>query len=41
MPKEIRQIVKEDIMPLDIYTKNRKELRKNIVNSFILIMFHA
>ena len=32
MPKEIRQIIKEDIMPLDTYTKNRKELRKNIVN---------
>ena len=32
MPKESRQIVKEDIMPLDVYTKNRKELRKNIVN---------
>jgi hypothetical protein len=32
MPREIREIQKEDIMPLDIYTKNRKELRKNIVN---------
>ena len=32
MPKERRQIIKEDIMPLDVYTKNRKELRKNIVN---------
>ena len=32
MPKEKKQIVKEDIMPLDVYTKNRKELRKNIVN---------
>ena len=32
MPKESRQIVKDDIMPLDVYTKNRKELRKNIVN---------
>ena len=31
MPKEIKQIVKEDIMPLDVYIKNRKELRKNIV----------
>jgi hypothetical protein len=31
MPKEKRQIKKEDIMPLDIYTKNRKELRKSIV----------
>ena len=32
MPREKREIVKEDIMPLDVYTKNRKELRKNIVN---------
>jgi len=32
MPKEKKQIVKEDIMSLDVYTKNRKELRKNIVN---------
>ena len=31
MPKETREISKEDIMPLDIYTKNRRELRKNIV----------
>ena len=31
MPKEKREILKEDIMPLDIYTKKRKELRKNIV----------
>ena len=32
MPREKREILKEDIMPLDIYIKNRKELRKNIVN---------
>jgi len=32
MPREKREIQKEDIMPLDVYTKNRKELRKNIVN---------
>ena len=32
MPKEKREILKEDIMPLDVYTKNRKELRINIVN---------
>ena len=32
MPKESRQIIKQDIMPLDVYTKNRKELRKNIVS---------
>ena len=31
MPKEKKTILKEDIMPLDIYTKQRKELRKNIV----------
>ena len=32
MPREKKEIQKEDIMPLDVYTKNRKELRKNIVN---------
>ena len=32
MPREKREILNEDIMPLDVYTKNRKELRKNIVN---------
>ena len=32
MPKEKREIQKSDIMPLDAYIKNRKELRKNIVN---------
>ena len=32
MPREKREILKEDIMPLDVYTKSRKELRKNIVN---------
>ena len=32
MPKEKREIQKEDIMPLDVYIKNRKELRKNIVS---------
>ena len=32
MPREKREILKKDIMPLDIYTKNRKELRKSIVN---------
>ena len=32
MPREKREILKEDIMPLDVYTKNRKELRMNIVN---------
>ena len=31
MPKEKREIQKEDIMPLDVYTKQRRELRKNIV----------
>ena len=32
MPKEKKEILKSDIMPLDIYIKNRKELRKNIVS---------
>lgn len=32
MPREKREIQKEDIMPLDVYTKNRRELRKNIVD---------
>ena len=31
MPKEKREIQKNDIIPLDIYTKQRKQLRKNIV----------
>ena len=31
MPKDKREIQKEDIMPLDVYTKQRKELRKSIV----------
>ena len=31
MPKEKNLIQKEDIMPLDAYTKQRKELRKKIV----------
>ena len=31
VPREKKKILKEDIMPLDVYTKNRKELRKNIV----------
>ena len=32
MPKEKREIQKQDIMPLDVYIKNRKELRKNIIS---------
>ena len=32
MPKEKREIQKSDIMPLDAYIKDRKELRKNIVD---------
>ena len=32
MSKEKREIQKQDIMPLDVYIKNRKELRKNIVS---------
>ena len=31
MPKEKREIQKSDIVSLDVYTKQRKELRKNIV----------
>ena len=31
MPKNKRKVQKEDIMPLDVYIKNRKEIRKNIV----------
>tara|TARA_Y100000816_G_scaffold251168_1_gene201488 strand:+ start:57 stop:650 length:594 start_codon:yes stop_codon:yes gene_type:complete len=31
MPKEKREILKDDIMPLDVYTKKRKELRKDIL----------
>ena len=32
MPKDKREIQKSDIMPLDAYIKDRKKLRKNIVN---------
>ena len=32
MPREKKEIQKQDIMSLDVYIKNRKELRKNIVN---------
>ena len=32
MPKEKREIQKEDIMPLDVYIEKRRELRKNIVD---------
>ena len=32
VPREKKEILKEDIMPLDVYIKNRKELRKNIVS---------
>ena len=31
MSKEKKEIEKKDIMPLDIYTRQRKKLRKNIV----------
>ena len=31
MPKEKREIIKDDIMPLDVYTKKRKDLRKDIL----------
>ena len=32
MPREKREIQKEDIMPLDVYTEKRRELRKNILD---------
>jgi len=32
MPKEKRVIQKSDVMPFDTYIKERKEIRKNIVN---------
>ena len=32
VPREKKEILEEDIMPLDVYIKNRKELRKNIVS---------
>ena len=32
MPREKREIQKEDIIPLDVYIKKREELRKNIVD---------
>ena len=32
MSREKKEIQKEDIIPLDVYTKNRKEIRKNIVS---------
>jgi hypothetical protein len=32
VPIKKKEIQKEDIMPLDVYIKNRKELRKNIVS---------
>ena len=32
MPREKKEIQKEDIMPLDVYIEKRRELRKNIVD---------
>jgi len=32
MPREKREIQKEDIIPLDVYTEKRSELRKNIID---------
>ena len=32
MPREKREIQKEDIIPLDMYIERRRELRKNIVD---------
>ena len=31
MPKEQKQIQKEDLLTLDIYTKNRKKIRKDLI----------
>ena len=31
MPRDKKEIQKEDIIPLDVYAQNRRELRKNIV----------
>ena len=32
MPREKREIQKQDIMPLEVYIKKRRELRKSIVD---------
>ena len=32
MPREKREIQKEDIIPLDVYIEKRRELRKSIVD---------
>ena len=40
MPKEKRTIQKEDIMSLEIYTSQRKELRKKIVDFKKIEEFH-
>ena len=32
MPREKREIQKQDIMPLDVYIEKRRELRKSIVD---------
>ena len=31
MPKELRQIQKQDLLPQDSYAKNRKQLRKELL----------
>ena len=31
MPKELRQIQKQDLLPQDLYAKNRKQLRKELL----------
>ena len=31
MPKEQKQIQKEDLLPLDVYTRNRKKIRKDLI----------
>ena len=32
MPRDKRVIQKQDIMPLDVYVKNRRELRKKLLD---------
>ena len=40
MPKDKRVIEKSDIIPIDLYTKQRKDLRKKIVEFKKIDVFH-
>ena len=40
MPRDKRTILKEDIMPIDIYKNQRKELRKKFLNLKKIEEFH-